>query len=239
MGSTNSVSGNSMENNSGVIQVGDGNAANVTNTTSAAEKDIDLIEAGRTSAVEAARTAPIFISHCHDDHEIVTLLLELLQDGLGLGDDDIFATGQLGTTIDQGEYWLDVLKKRLQDAQLVIVIVTPAYLTSDFCMIELGALWSGETPRIPLMVRPADFGNVGAVLGSMQLSKIDDENALNAMRDRVVEAKDLSPDTSKWERKRSRFLAEIVHMPGAAARTVKAFDQTELANALEDLKAEG
>ena len=225
-----------MDNNKGNIQMGDGNVATTTHTAPVA-KDVDLIEAERAAAVEKARTAPIFISHCHDDHEIVELLLAALQGGLGLGEDDVFATGQLGTTIDQGEYWLDVLKKRLQDAHLVIIIVTPAYLTSDFCMIELGALWSGETPRIPLVVSPADFGNVGSVLGAMQLSKIDDPEAMNAMRDRVVELKQLTPDTSKWERERDVFLANIGHVRGAEMRTVKVDDHDALSAALEDLSA--
>jgi hypothetical protein len=80
----------------------------------------------------------IFVSHAADDRETASKLVELLEGGMGVPDDHIFFSSQAGT-IKAGEFFVQTILAKLAEAELVVCLISRAYLRSQFCLAEAGA----------------------------------------------------------------------------------------------------
>jgi hypothetical protein len=80
----------------------------------------------------------IFVSHAAEDCEIASKLVDLLEIGMGVPDDHIFFTSQAGT-IKNGEFFVQTILTNLAEAELVVCLISRAYLRSQFCLAEAGA----------------------------------------------------------------------------------------------------
>lgn len=148
---------------------------------------------GTASAVSGeapTNLGPIFVSHAHADATVVGSLLELLVKGLTVGEGDILATSLLGKEIPAGVMWADYLKDRLTDTRLVVMVLTPNFLKSEFCLIELGALWALEKPVLPIVVPPLSKRDLGHILNNMQC--LDAHKDTDLLRARAEVAKVLN-----------------------------------------------
>src|SRR5439155_2537399 len=101
--------------------------------------------------------------------------------------------------------------------ELVLLVVSQEFLKSHFCHNEVGATWALKLPIYPLLVPPVDYADVRGVLVGTQLSKIDDKEKLNDLRDDITEKLGLTPfKTSHWERKRDKFLGLLTNLLNVA-----------------------
>lgn len=154
--------------------------------------------------------ARIFVSHAAKDKELVEDLVDLLHVGVGIHPDDIFCSSLPGMNIPTGTAFIDYIKSNVAHPDLVVLVVSPDFLKSQFCNNEVGASWALSLPVHPLLVHPTDYADVRGVLTGVQLGKLDDKESLNDLRDDLIEKLDLKPfRTSHWERKRDRFLSKL------------------------------
>lgn len=160
--------------------------------------------------------ARLFISHAAKDEALVEEFTDLLQLGIGVQDDDFFCSSLPGMGIPTGQDFVAYIKTRIQNPDLVILVISPAFLASQFCNNEVGATWALDLPVYPILVPPLEFGDVRGVLHGKQVVKLDDQKGLNDLRDHVTRVLGLEPlPTSKWERKRDRFLERL---PGSISQ---------------------
>ena len=82
----------------------------------------------------------IFISHSTKNGELVEQFVEFLKLGMGIENSRIFCTSENGT-LPTGRHFVEIIKREVQKREMVIVLITPEYLKSRFCMMELGAAW--------------------------------------------------------------------------------------------------
>jgi hypothetical protein len=80
----------------------------------------------------------IFVSHAAEDRAIASKLVELLEIGMGVPDDHIFFSSQAGT-VENGEFFVQTILAKLAEAELVVCLISRAYLRSQFCLAEAGA----------------------------------------------------------------------------------------------------
>jgi TIR domain len=168
-----------------------------------------MSEAGRKktsqlqpSLAAGGRPSGIFISHATADKELVDALVDLLQTGIGVPHDQIFCTSLEGHGIPEGEDFADFIRDKLQGAGHVIMVITPRYYESAFCLCELGATWIQSGSAFPLIVPPLGFSDMKAVLSGVQAGLINDASKLDNLRDRLGS----SVPTAKWNAKRDVFL---------------------------------
>ena len=114
----------------------------------------------------------LFYSYSHKDEE----LRNELEDHLSL----LQATGRhLGwhdRMIGAGEEWKGQLDKNLEEAQIILLLISPSFLASDYCYdIEtkraLDRHDNGEAKVIPILLRPVDWE--GAPFARLQGLPID------------------------------------------------------------------
>jgi hypothetical protein len=151
----------------------------------------------------------IFISHAAADAELAGALLELLRLGADAQRRDLFCTSVTGTDIAPGSDFVDVVRERLADAELVVQLITPAFLESTFCLCELGAQWVLAKDAFPLVVPPITHADLQAVQRTIHVGRIDDGADLDKLFDRICALLGEDPGTDNWNLYRSRFLVEL------------------------------
>jgi Tol biopolymer transport system component len=151
----------------------------------------------------------LFISHSHLDAAIGDALIELLQLGADVSRSDIVFTAGPGTGIPTGVDFFRYLRDRLRDTGLVIQLVTPSFLTSTFCLLELGGVWAMEAPSFPVIVPPVTYAELAAIMPSLQAERIDDPAGLDRLHDRLRSVLGVEPDTARWSRQRDGFVGKV------------------------------
>jgi len=78
----------------------------------------------------------IFISHSSADNAAATQMKEWLA---GLGHTSLFLDFDPEAGIRSGSDWEQTLYQKLRQCQAVIALLTPSWLASKWCFVELGA----------------------------------------------------------------------------------------------------
>jgi hypothetical protein len=105
---------------------------------------------------------------------------------VGLNPTEIFYSSGAGTGIPAGKNFVEHMRDEMKDSSFVVAIITPAYLESDFCLAELGAVWfAAEKDFYPICVPAIDRAELRATLTGTQVEKLDDAAALSDLLQRL------------------------------------------------------
>ena len=85
----------------------------------------------------------VFVSHASQDRAAVDRLVDLIVE-IGAGRLQVFCTSTPGFDVPSGQDFFSYIKTILMRSSLVVHFITPAFLLSNFCMLELGAAWAQE-----------------------------------------------------------------------------------------------
>lgn len=155
---------------------------------------------------------PIFISHAEADRKFVDHFFDtLLGRGLNLSTNDVFCTSLPGAGIKTGQNFFEYIKKEVKGCKVIILILTPQYMESPFCLAEAGASWvleDSESCRVlPVVVPPLKFSDLEATLAITQAESIEREEDLDDIRDALEEAGVLKndPKSASWTVAKKKF----------------------------------
>lgn len=138
------------------------------------------------------------------------MLVDLLETGIGIPDSDIFCSSLEGLGIPSGTNFVDFIREQISEPKVVILLLTPEYFNSNFCLCELGASWVLCHKIIPLLVPPLKYSDVKAVLTGIQVHKINDKSDLNEMQSELTSVLNIQGKSFvRWEVKRDKFLTEL------------------------------
>ena len=152
----------------------------------------------------------VFISHAAKDKKLVAAIVDLLEGGIGVPEKEIFCSSLTGYGIPTGENFVTYIKTQIQKPKCVILLITPSYLGSNFCLAELGAAWAMSHKIFPILVEPIGYSDVKDVLLGTQVAKIDDEIKYNELRDYLLdELACEEKSNTKWDTTRKVFLEKI------------------------------
>ncbi|NKW80262.1 TIR domain-containing protein [Ochrobactrum pecoris] len=134
------------------------------------------------------------------------------------------------------------MREQIQQPKLVLLLMTPSYMESAFCLMELGAAWAKSHTTLPIVVPPVSFSEVTRTLGLIQALDINKPSSVIDLRTAV---KSTNIDLEKrndhvWENKKAEWIKAakkaIKKLPGA--KTVHAADHQTVLDEIEDLKEE-
>ncbi|TAW15069.1 toll/interleukin-1 receptor domain-containing protein [Rhizobium ruizarguesonis] len=152
----------------------------------------------------------VFVSHATKDAAIAAEIVELIEDGIGVPEAEIFCSSLDGYSIPTGKNFVTFMKEQMLEPKVVILLLTPAYFESKFCLSELGAAWVKSHYIFPILVPPLGYDDVKDVLLGTQVSRITDDIKFNELRDHLVKEVSLDAKSStKWDVKRRAFLTKI------------------------------
>lgn len=124
------------------------------------EKDLVALKEKK----ESNKGIRLFISHSHQDEELAKRMVDLLDKALKIDTDEVRCTSVPGYDLSGGDPSAEVLKKNLQDCDVVIGLITPKSLSSSFVLFELGAAWGLGKRLIPFLGPDFDPGIMRAPL---------------------------------------------------------------------------
>lgn len=152
----------------------------------------------------------IFISHATKDKELVRAFVELLEEGIGVPENEIFCSSLEEFGIPVGENFISYIKSMIQAPDIVIILLSPCYFQSNFCVSELGAAWALSHKIFPILVPPLTYEDVKDVLTGVQVIKIDDDIKYNELRDHLIGSiKCSSKSNTKWDLKRKKYFKQL------------------------------
>jgi TIR domain len=125
----------------------------------------------------------IFLSHAVADQPLAKLLVDFLKEAIGVPNNAIFCSGVKGHDIPLGEDFNEHIKQKIQRPQLVMLLMTPAYIESLFCLMELGAAWAQSATSLAIVVPPIEFQTVTKTLGLKQAWRITDRGLMRQASD--------------------------------------------------------
>ncbi len=152
----------------------------------------------------------LFISHASADIDLVKPFVQLLESGVGIPPKDIFCTSLKGQGIKPGTNFIDSIRGSLDDATVVLALISENYYNSPFSMCELGGAWLLVKDFVPVLVPPVGFKDMKAVLSNLQASQINDPPALDELRDKLTARLNIEgSSTPRWNEKRDEFLNSL------------------------------
>ncbi len=165
-----------------------------------------------------------FISHSSRDKDLITAFVDrILLLGLRLNGKDIFCTSIDDMTIKSGEDFKQIIKSKLQSAQIVIQVITENYKKSEVCLNEMGAAWALGLKVIPFIVEPIRYDNVGFIHDTAQLLRINSKRDLLKFKDDHAEIFQASSfHSSNYNRQIDEFIKEFPSRPYPVIQKSKA-----------------
>ncbi|WP_162513142.1 toll/interleukin-1 receptor domain-containing protein [Aeromonas dhakensis] len=152
----------------------------------------------------------VFISHATKDKSLVEAVVDLIEDGIGVPESEIFCSSLDGYGIPTGENFVTYIKSQIQEPKAVILLLTPSYFKSNFCLCEMGAAWVKSHKVFPVIVPPLMYSDVKDVLLGTQAAKIDDDIKYNELREHLIDNISFVAKTNtKWDTKRKVFLKKL------------------------------
>jgi hypothetical protein len=111
----------------------------------------------------------IFISHSSKDVALAEALTDLLKLALGLVPAQIRCTSVDGHRLPVGVNTESELRDEVNDAKVLIGLVTPSSLSSSFVMFELGARWGANLFLAPVLagINPSGLGGPLKLLNAL------------------------------------------------------------------------
>ncbi len=154
-------------------------------------------------------------SHASEEREIVTKLIDALNNGLHLPGGTFFCSSVPGMGIPNGKRFIDYIRETIDETKLVIFLISPAFLESRFCLAESGAAWVKSVDQIILLTPSLKLEDLGGVFQGIQAAKLSDQYALNELKDRIFSAVSPLPqlNANHWERVRRDFLDYLAALP--------------------------
>jgi TIR domain len=179
----------------------------------------------------------IFISHAVADQPLAKLLVDFLKEAIGVPTTAIFCSSAKGHHIPLGEDFNAYIKQEIQTPKLFILLMTPAYMESSFCLMELGAAWAQSARNLAIVVPPTDFNAVTKTLGLKQAWKITEKPGLVDLRQLI---RDTIPNLEKrsehtWDEKRAIWNVALKNALAMLQPALKV-DASDHQKALSELK---
>lgn len=186
--------------------------------------------------------AAIFLSHAVADTKLAKLLTDFLKEAIGVPHDEIFCSSVEGHGVPMTEDFNKYMKEEIQQPELVFLLMTPSYMESAFCLMELGAAWAKSHKTLPIVVPPVAFGEVTKTLGLIQALDITKQSSVIDLR-KAVKAADIDlekRDDHVWENKKAEWIRAskkiVSKLPGA--KKVPAADYKAALDTIEEQKEE-
>lgn len=158
-------------------------------------------------ALEFKGGKKIFISHSSRDKKLVSLFVDhILRLGIGLRAEDIFCSSIEEMGIKNGADIRSHIQENIRNAEFSFLLISKNYKKSEICLNEMGAVWAYDS-NVRLYLLPGiKFTDIGWLCDVREAEYINDDIALDALRQELVEYYSLNDDVVSWGRQRKAFI---------------------------------
>lgn len=129
----------------------------------------------------------VFISHSADDEDLTQAFISLLEAAFHFEERDVRCTSLPGYKLRTGTHTSTQLKQELNDAELVLCILTPVSTESEWVRFELGAAWAMNGKWVVPLLAGLDFDELPGPLREVHAIKATDSDGIYQLLDEIRE----------------------------------------------------
>lgn len=150
----------------------------------------------------------VFISHSAEDKDIVEAVIDLLHGGMDIKKSEIFCTSLSGS-LTIGEEFIGRIRREINECEVVIFLLSEAYMDSFFCNVECGAAWALGKNIKPVLIPPLTFPDLKKPIDGNQAIMINDERGIAQLYDELKAVGVAAAGTDDFINHRKLFLDKI------------------------------
>lgn len=150
----------------------------------------------------------VFVTHSSLDVLLAQALVDTLRLGTGLRPGQVFCSSIEGMDVEDGEDFIEAIRDQLNQATLVIPLITPAYLDSIFCMWELGAIWAMKLKMIAVRVDPVLPNDLPDLLKHKQVRPLGHPSLLSLSKAIAAQTGETVNEIA-WQKQRTQLLDRL------------------------------
>jgi diguanylate cyclase (GGDEF)-like protein len=172
---------------------------------------------GRGNIAQALTVSPplrkidAFVSHATVDKQLVDAFSDLLHVGFGVHPARTFYSSNSDSGPDPGHDLAKAIRESLRTSTIAILIITPNFNLSSFCLAECGAVWVLQKKCLIFVCPPLSFTDIPLPLRHHRALGLTNLRDLDAARDMVRAAipSTMSVSTGQWCAARDHFAERV------------------------------
>lgn len=165
-----------------------------------------VIEPAQKSVLSSKKR--IFISHASKDNELIGKFVDLIfLLGMGIDSEIIAYTSREDTGVPAGESIPQFIQDNIACADIVLLMISDNYKSSEVCLNEMGAAWALNKHIIQILLPNTSFDKLGWLCSLDKALKIDDADSIDGLCEVFADKLDIGIKPSAWNRNKSAFLA--------------------------------
>ena len=165
-----------------------------------------VIEPAQKSVLSSKKR--IFISHASKDNELIGKFVDLIfLLGMGIDSEIIAYTSREDTGVSAGESIPQFIQDNIACADIVLLMISDNYKSSEVCLNEMGAAWALNKHIIQILLPNTSFDKLGWLCSLDKALKIDDADSIDGLCEVFADKLDIGIKPSAWNRNKSAFLA--------------------------------
>lgn len=150
----------------------------------------------------------IFISHASKDGELIGKFVDsIFLLGMGMDSEIIAYTSREDTGVPAGESIPQFIQDNIACADIVLLMISDNYKSSEVCLNEMGAAWALNKHIIQILLPNTSFDKLGWLCSFDKALKIDDADSIDGLCEVFADKLDIGIKLSVWNRNKSAFLA--------------------------------
>ena len=160
-----------------------------------------------THLSESSSKKRIFISHASKDKELIGKFVDsIFILGMGMDSEIIAYTSREDTGIPAGESIPQFIQDNIACADIVLLMISDNYKSSEVCLNEMGAAWALNKHIIQILLPNTSFDKLGWLCSLDKALKINDADSLDGLCEVFADKLDIGIKPSAWNRNKSAFL---------------------------------
>jgi hypothetical protein len=129
----------------------------------------------------------VFISHSADDEDLTQAFISLLEAAFHFEEREVRCTSLPGYKLRTGTHTSTQLKQELNDAELVLCILTPVSTESEWVRFELGAAWAMNEKWVVPLLAGLDYDELPGPLREVHAIRATDSQGIYQLLDEIRE----------------------------------------------------
>lgn len=150
----------------------------------------------------------IFISHASKDKELTGKFVDsIFLLGMGIDSEIIAYTSREDTGVPAGESIPQFIQDNIACADIVLLMISDNYKSSEVCLNEMGAAWALNKHIIQILLPNTSFDKLGWLCSLDKALKIDDADSIDGLCEVFADKLDIGIKPSAWNRNKAAFIS--------------------------------
>ena len=149
----------------------------------------------------------IFISHASKDGVLIGKFVDsIFLLGMGMDSEIIAYTSREDIGVPAGESIPQFIQDNIACADIVLLMISDNYKSSEVCLNEMGAAWALNKHIIQILLPNTSYDKLGWLCSLDKALKIDDADSIDGLCEVFADKLDIGIKPSAWNRNKSAFL---------------------------------